>query len=238
MPTITAIEPQKKKGRFNIYLNGKFAFWIDRETLVCEGLEIGKEISESDAERLGHIGELNRLMDKALRFLSSRPRSEREVRDYLWKKVRIAKEKSRAPDRGASLTLGNSDSSSWQFSENSGFLIEEVVSKLKGLNYVDDEVFVSWWIEQRIRFRPRGKFLLRSELCAKGIDRDLIETKLAEYSLDDEVSWAKRVLEKKIPHYEELEPRRRKEKLSACLARRGFSWEVVERALASSLLQK
>ena len=111
-------------------------------------------------------------------------------------------------------------------------LVDAVIEKLEGLGYLDDQAFTSWWVEQRVRFKPRGKFLLRSELYAKGVDRDLIEAELSKYSLEDELSWAKRVLKKKISRYGKLELREKKEKLSAHLSRRGFSWEIIERVLA------
>lgn len=212
MPTITSIKPQKKEGRFNIYLDGKFAFGIDGETLVREKLEVGQELSPERINMLTHCNKVNKLADKALRFLSFRPRSEKEVRDYLWKRVRRVQKVQREQRD----------------------LIEEVVGEVKELGYVDDATFVSWWLEQRIRFRPRGKMLLRSELFAKGIDRDLIEEKLSKYSTEDELSWAKRVAEKKIPQYKNPDPKERREKLSPYLARRGFSWEVIEKVFDSA----
>ena len=230
MPKITAIKLQKKEGRFNVYLDGKFAFGIDEETLVRENLKVGQEVSSRYTHKLVYGATVEKLVDKALRFLSFRPRSEKEVRDYLWKKARRKKVGLLSFQ---SPTLGNS-----------GSLIDEVIVRLKDLGYVDDKAFVSWWLEQRIRFRPRGKMLLRSELFAKGIDRDLIEEELSKYSTEDELSWAKRVLEKRVSRWDNKSDfkskrkvglgREERKKLSSHLARRGFTWEVIEEIIDSS----
>ena len=89
MPAITSVEPQKKKERFNIFVDGKFRFGLDAETLVKSGLKVGQEISEKEIEKLVLENEVRKLMDKALRFLSFRPRSESEVRQYLRKKLSV-----------------------------------------------------------------------------------------------------------------------------------------------------
>lgn len=89
MPKITKIQPQKKEERFNIYVDGKFAFGLDAETVVKSGLKVGQEISEKEIEKLVFENETNKLMEKALRFLSFRPRSESEVRQYLKKKFPV-----------------------------------------------------------------------------------------------------------------------------------------------------
>jgi len=76
-----------------------------------------------------------RLLDKATRFLSSRPRSEKEIKDYLFKK--------RPKDEE---------------------LREKVLVELRTLNLINDKDFVKWWLDQRSTFRPRGERLLIMEL--------------------------------------------------------------------------
>ena len=173
------------------------------------------EITAIELQKKVKVG---KLFDSALRFLSPRPRSEFEIRRYLRRTFKVQTLKVKSETNAPNIELES--------------VIDAVVSKLKRLKYVDDGAFVSWWIDQRIRFKPRGKFLLKSELFAKGVDRDLIEAELAKYFLEDEVSWAQKVVEKKRSSYVSLAPCERREKLLAHLARRGFSWAVIERALA------
>ncbi|HJW88103.1 MAG TPA: RecX family transcriptional regulator [Dehalococcoidia bacterium] len=81
MPTITAIRPQKRGKRVNLFLDGRFAFALAKET--AQGLEVGKELSPEQVQALTRNDALERARDFSLRLLSYRPRSEKEVRERL-----------------------------------------------------------------------------------------------------------------------------------------------------------
>lgn len=84
-------------------------------------------------------------LEIALRFLGSRPRTEREVSDRL--------RRASASDVVVSATL----------------------ERLRELRYVDDAAFAEWWIEQRDRHAPRGRRMLEAELRQHGVPYDVIE---------------------------------------------------------------
>lgn len=151
MPFITAIKPQKKrKNRFNIYLDGKFVFGLPAETLARANLSVGRELSSQEVDDLLFKNEIGKSLDRVYHFLSYRPRSEREIRDYLKKK------------------------------EVGEKIVEKVMNKVKKLGYVNDLEFVHWWVEQRSTFRPRGKRALVMELRQKGIAPEIIDQVLSE----------------------------------------------------------
>ena len=81
MPTITAIRPQKRGSRVNLFLDGRFAFALGKMT--AQGLEAGKELSPEQVQALARKDALERARDFSLRLLSYRPRSEKEVRERL-----------------------------------------------------------------------------------------------------------------------------------------------------------
>ena len=206
MPTITSIKPQKNRKRFNIYLDGKFAFALSAEALVKADLKIDQETTEKDVEILRYKDSRDKLYNKALKFLSYRPRSEREVRDYLEKKGGDTK------------------------------IVEEITGKLKKQNLVDDHAFTTWWIEQRSRFRPKGKYLLWLELLKKGIKKEIIEDSL--FSEKEELDLAKKAAGKKVKSYKNLEPLEFRRKMTAFLARRGFNWGVIKKVLEEILKKR
>jgi regulatory protein len=86
MSRITKISVQKNTERLNIYLDGIFAFGIKQELLGEYDLRVGKELSSGDITKINKEDELKRCLDKAYRYLSYRPRSEKEVTDKLLEK--------------------------------------------------------------------------------------------------------------------------------------------------------
>ncbi|HRR05415.1 MAG TPA: RecX family transcriptional regulator [Candidatus Woesebacteria bacterium] len=146
MPQITAIKPQeKRKNRFNVYLDGQFALAISNELLVREGLKVGQELSFEKREELVAKDRLGKAQEQIYRFLSYRPRSEKEIYDYLGKKKLKEEEK------------------------------ERIIKKLKEEKLIDDLEFARWFLEQRQTFRPKGSYALRQELRQKGIGEKIID---------------------------------------------------------------
>ncbi len=156
MPTITALKPQRNGRRVNVYLDGKFGFGIDLDNLIKNGIKVEKEFSEEGIAKIIKKAGLAVTYEKLLRFTSLRPRSEKEVNNWLTrKKVHQS-------------------------------LHKELFNRLKHLGLIDDNAFAKWWIEQRTTFRPKGKRGLEAELRQKGIDRQIITEVLAETPLNEE----------------------------------------------------
>ncbi|TSC54136.1 MAG: regulatory protein, partial [Microgenomates group bacterium LiPW_16] len=101
-----------------------------------------------------------------------------------------------------------------------------VWKKLQSLNYINDEEFARWWIEQRATFRPRGKMALRVELRQKGVEKEISDKVVSEKV--DELSLAKKAVAKKLKIYQNLPSQEFCQKMTAFLARRGFSWETIK----------
>ena len=154
MKEITAIEPQRKNPqRVNVYLDGEFAFGLSR--IVAAWLKTGQEISDEKIASLKADDERELTYQKALHFLSYRPRSAAEVRQNLTK-------------RGIS-----------------GTVVEEAILRLQRVGLVDDEAFARAWVENRNEFRPRSKSALRMELRRKGLEEELIRSVLDELVDED-----------------------------------------------------
>ena len=148
--------------------------------------------------------DLEKLYDKALRFLSFRPRSEKEIIDYLSKKTKKA------------LPVARQEK-----------IKDKVLFKLKKQNLINDNEFADWWIDQRMSLRPKGKIALEKELLQKGISRQIIENKLSAISNQQLIILARKLIKKKLKLYKNLAYLKRKKKLSSFLARRGFDWQTI-----------
>lgn len=219
MNKITDITPQKKNNkRLNVYINGDFAFGISAQLKFEKRIEIGQEINNQKTQDLILSDQIERLQDKALKFLSFRPRSERETRDHLFRRGKLKEIKS------------DIEKSQYEIS------IQEVIKKLKRIGQIDDREFSKWWVEQRHNFNPRGQILLKAELRSKGIENNLID-ELLQNDTEIQVQLATKAAEKKIKLYQKLDEKEFKDKIEQFLARRGFGWSVVKQAV-DSILEK
>jgi len=149
MHKITAIEPQQKNPqRVNIYLDGEFAFGLAR--ITAGWLKVGQELSEGKITSLQADEAIEMAYQKALHFLSYRPRSSAEVRQNLTK-------------RGTPEAL-----------------VDETVGRLQRAGLVNDQEFARAWVENRNTFQPRSKSALRMELRRKGLSDDVFQPVLDE----------------------------------------------------------
>jgi len=125
-------------------------------------------------------------------------------------------------------------------------LVAGALERLVELGYLDDRAFALAWVESRDRSRPRGALVLRRELSLKGVPRPLIDAVLAEreaahavgVAMQDaapgaapgtsvDVAAAERLLERRRAALErEPDPRRRRQRAYALLARHGFDPDV------------
>jgi len=210
---ITDVSPQKKKSqRFNIFVDGEFAFGISAELVFERKVKVGAEISEKQMGDLIAADQVERLLNKVLNFLSFRPRSEREVRNHLIRKGKLAEVKS--------------DQEKIQHTQS----VDKVINKLKKLNQINDDEFAIWWVRQRRDFRPVSDVFMKRELLAKGIDKEIIDKHLTK-DPEFQTEIALKAAQKKIKSYRNLEKREVKTKLSQFLARRGFEWELVKKTV-------
>ncbi|HSD98697.1 MAG TPA: regulatory protein RecX [Patescibacteria group bacterium] len=152
-----------------------------------------------------------------LKFLSFRPRSEKEVRDYLKKKQQ-------------------------KFLDINSSSIDLLIYTLKQQKFLNDRDFAKMWIRSRTEYKPKGERLIRMELQQKGISKDLINEAFEEYKKEqedsqsegrDEFLLAKGLLERKRRKYEHLEDRERFSKAGSMLARRGFDLDTIKAAIDS-----
>lgn len=150
---ITALKAQKRNSqRINVYLDDEFAFGLSR--FAAAWLQLGQELSPEKIRELQDIDAQEVAYQRALNFISFRPRSEAEVCKNL--------KKHDTPEE----------------------VIPEVLDRLRRIGLVDDVLFAQNWIENRSTFRPRGRRALVAELRQKGIDDEAINEALFDLDED------------------------------------------------------
>lgn len=200
MAKITSIKQQKDKNRVNVYVDGAFRFGIDLENFVKLNLRVEQELTEEEIEKITGKAEFQKVLNRAIDFAMRRPRSKKEIVDWLRRKK-----------------------------VEEGFY-EGVLEKLKYFDFLDDEKFAKWWVEQRVNFRPKTKRILNQELRIKGIDKDVIDKVLEETEInEDEI--ALKELQKKAYKWKGLDKSVAKKKMYEFLARHGFGWDIVKESV-------
>lgn len=163
---------------------------------TAAGLRVGQELTEEAIVQLQDRETVVQARQSAFRFLSFRPRSIAEVRRNL---------------------LGK------QYEEG---LVETIINDLVQRNYLDDEAFATYWVEQRESFKPRSQRALRYELYEKGVPRDIIGRVVADVDEDDA---AINAAARRAHRWSTLSEEEFNEKMIAYLRRRGFNYRVARR---------
>ena len=214
MPKITSVEPQKKNPkRFNVFMDGEFAFGADEDLVVFYRLVPGKVVEREELDKLIYEAEVGKLMERVYGLFSVRQRSEKEIRDYL--RNLSFKRKIKEQEEVSAMTIN--------------LLVERL--KQKGL--VNDLEFAKAWVEARRKSKQKGERALKMELFQKGIDREIIEKVLSEPFdfAQGEEDLAKLALEKKMKAWRNLPPQEFKKKAYEFLMRKGFDYSVAKDAV-------
>ncbi|MBN2238524.1 MAG: RecX family transcriptional regulator [Dehalococcoidales bacterium] len=156
MSKITALRPAKgRRKRVSVFLDGEFAFSLEAEIAVREGLRVDQDISPERVNEIASESNYHRCYDAAALFLTYRPRSEPELRERLQKKG---------------------------YPQGS---IDRVVSRLKQQGLVNDNAFAEYWKENRDSFSPRSQWLTGQELRRKGVSEEIINKVVGELDDED-----------------------------------------------------
>lgn len=123
-------------------------------------------------------------------------------------------------------------------------LVEGAIGRLTELGMLDDATFARAWIESRDRARPRGEIALRRELSLKGVDRAVVDELLEERRDNGDVAGGGVDLaaaERLLARHEralarETDPRSRRRRAYALLARNGFDPSTSSAASAALVL--
>lgn len=140
----------------------------------------------------------------SLKQIAARPRSEKELWDYLKRK------------------------------KVTGELIEKIVSLLLDQGFLGDLEFTAWWIDQRVTFRPKSTIVLRQELRQKGVSNEVIDEVLTkEFDRDKEREGAIALARKKWRFLKSTPQNERKIKTLQFLLRKGFTLQMSKQAISN-----
>lgn len=219
---ITKIAQQvKRKDRYSVYVDEKYSFSLSDYQLVTAGLRVGKEYTQTELSELINESQFGKAYERTLNYVMIRPRSVREIRDYLTRTFLYPKPKMYINKKGERIvTKKDVDKSAVQH------MIERVLERLEEKGYSNDQKFAEAWVRSRQLTKKSSKRKLQQELQAKGVASDIIASVLSNESID-ETENLKKMIEKK-----QKQSRYQDEtKLKQYLLRQGFSYSDIKDAL-------
>jgi len=197
-----SLKPQRKNPeRTSVYINGRYAFSVDKKTLSQLGLYQEQEISKPELDKLIYEAEKQKAKDYAFRLLSFRMRARKEMENRLQRK---------------------------EFTES---VISDVIKELESLGLINDNKFAQAFVSDRLNLGLKGKRLIFAELIKKGVINQNIKSALNEISESQEQEVCKRLIQKFENRYRRFSVNEKKQKLYGLLTRRGFSYSIIKKAL-------
>ncbi len=196
---ITKIVVQKKrKNRCSIFLDEEFGFGLHQDIVLKYKLKKGDVLTTDQIEDILISEEKNKAKERAIKFLSYRDRSEKEMVTKLHQ-------------------IGYDES-----------IIDFVINDLKRAGLIDDERFARSYAQTKMITRPMGEYLLVRELKQKGVDEDLIDQTIeSTYQEKDQQQIALELAQKKKKQLKNVEETKARKRVADFLLRRGFDWGII-----------
>ena len=149
----------KNPNRVNVFLNGKYTFSLGVTQIVDLKLKVGKVITSDELMEYKKASEFGKLYQRALEWVLTRPRSEKETREYIARKT-------------------NTPNSEYS---------DDIVASFFKKGYLNDEKFAKWYVENRMVKKGISKKRLKLELIKRGISKDIIDEVLEQRRDEEEI---------------------------------------------------
>ena len=78
----------RNQNRVNVFVNNEYMFSLDLTQVVDYKLKVGKVLSAEELMKLKKASEFGKLYQRTLEWVLTRPRSTKETRDYLIRKIK------------------------------------------------------------------------------------------------------------------------------------------------------
>ncbi|MEN3039201.1 MAG: regulatory protein RecX [Candidatus Kryptonium sp.] len=208
MPIVIGLKRKKRtKEWYFIYLNDGREVLSYIDFIVKFKIKTGKQLTEEQISEIKSSSELILAKEIAYKFISYKPRTQKEVEERLKQKG---------------------------FDKN---IISRVIQEIKNYGFINDLEYARNFVFDRSKSKTFGKVALKQMLLAKGISADIIEQVLSEReNIIDEFDIALELANKKIKQLKLSKKKKRdkneqRRKIYEFLARRGFSWDVINRTM-------
>lgn len=184
-------------GKYKIVLDSGDKITTYDDVILEKGLLYHKDISFEDLKELNQKTEYYDIYYKAVKMISVKYRSEKEIREFL-KEKELSKEKK-----------------------------EQIVKRLKDTGLINDERYMHSYINDRMHLSSDGPYAIGKYLTSHGIDENKVTKALQEIRTEEIENKIKDLLSKKIKTNHKDSPYVLKQKLVQTLGNKGFDKTMV-----------
>jgi len=120
MPAITGLQAQKRdKTRVNLYIDDEFFCGLTLDEVVRNRLAVGVDLTEAELANLSQSSDETKHFNKTLEYVLRSPKTEQQVKQYLYKKQLETQ------------------------------TINSIITRLKNLNYINDAEYAERYVQSK-----------------------------------------------------------------------------------------
>ncbi len=186
-----------KKNIYNVYLSNGEVLELDESVITNNELLLKKRIDNDLYDKLKRDNKICILVNASIKYINVRLRSIKEIKDYLLKK------------------------------EEDTDLIDEVISRLIKMGYLDDRRFTEAYIKDKLNFTSWGDYKIINELNKLGISSLDIEDNTDLLNEDILNERMRKIIDKDIRTNKKYSGLKLKNKIYNHLLTSGYSKEKV-----------
>ncbi|QVI37511.1 recombination regulator RecX [Lacticaseibacillus casei] len=201
MGQITKITAQKRRGRYNIFLDGEYAFPVSETTLVNYQLAKGMTLTPAEEAQIKDSEVVAMGLEIGLNYINHQSRTRHEVKE------RLAKE---------------------EFPED---VISQILQRLTELGFLNDAEYVQRYLEANSKMGEAGPRMVRHKLEQKGIAADLLTEQLAAIPSTTWTEAAVRAGQKNLRHHQNRAFKDQLQRLRVALIQKGFDEATIAAAI-------
>ena len=157
-----------KNGKYELTLiSGDKVITYD-EVIIKNNLLYKKDITSKEIDEIEKLNTFYNIYDKAIKHISKKMRSTKEIKEYL---------------EGYDL---------------SGKEEEELINKLKKIGMINDEMYVKAYVSDKIHLSSDGPNKIKNELLKNNIKEEIIDEELSKIDEEELINKVKRIINKKV----------------------------------------
>lgn len=192
-----------KNGMYTVTLEDKTKLTIHEDLILKYNILISKNITDELKNKILEENKKYEIYEIALSYINKKLRSSKELKKYLIKK------------------------------EYQAELIDQVIELLYNQGYLNDKVYSTSLVHDRMILSMDGPNKIKKELSDNGIDNNTIEEVIEEYTKDIELERIEKIVNKQIKLNKNKGSNLLKKKINMYLINLGYNYDSINTILNS-----